>query len=184
MSRVSPRSRMATYRFNDVLTLFGGLRYMTETKESVSHALTCPTNPITCRAFRLPTRTEPLEAPVDLETDEPSGSVGLRYQVTDDVMVYGSVARGVKSAAVNNSRNPVADYARGILVADPSFVTSYELGVKASLFERRAELNFAVFDMNYTDLQVRNQLFYLRRGGASRSKIHQCCQGFDPRVRA
>ena len=143
------------YHFSDALTLFGGLRYLTETKESVSHALTCPTNPITCRAFRLPTRTEPLKAPVDLETNEPTGSVGLRYNVNDDVMVYGSVARGVKSTAFNNSRDPVADYARGLLVADPSFVNSYELGVKASLADRRAELNFAVFKMDYTDLQVR-----------------------------
>ena len=153
------------YRFSDALTLFGGIRYLTETKKSISHALTCPTNPITCRAFRLPTRTEPLEAPVDLETDEPSGSVGLRYNVTDNVMVYGSVARGVKSAAVNNSRDPVADYAAGILVADPSFVTSYELGVKASLMDRRAELNFAVFDMSYTDLQVRTSCGTCGAGG-------------------
>ena len=93
------------YHFSEALTLFAGLRYLTETKKSVSHALTCPTNPITCRAFRLPTRTEPLAAPVDLETDEPTGSIGLRYNVNDNVMVYGSVARGVQSAAVNNSRD-------------------------------------------------------------------------------
>ena len=143
------------YHFSEALTLFGGLRYLTETKKSWSHALTCPTNPITCRAFRLLTRTEPLAAPLDQETDEPSGSIGLRYNVNDNVMVYGSVARGVKSAAFNNSRDPVADFAKGLLVADPSFVTSYELGVKASLMDRRAELNFAIFDMDFTDLQVR-----------------------------
>ena len=153
------------YHFSEALTLFAGLRYLTETKKSVSHALTCPTNPITCRAFRLPTRTEPLAAPVDLETDEPTGSIGLRYNVSDNVMVYGSVARGVKSAAVNNSRDPVADYARGTLVADPSFVTSYELGVKASLMDRRAEVNFAVFDMSYTDLQVRTSCSTCGAGG-------------------
>ena len=145
------------YRFSEALTLFGGVRYLTETKISVSHALTCPTNPITCRAFRLPTRTEPLKAPVDQETDEPSGSIGLRYNVNDNVMVYGSVARGVKSAAFNNSRDPVVDYAKGLLVADPSFVTSTELGVKASLMDRRAELNFSIFDMDFDDLQVRIQ---------------------------
>ena len=143
------------YHFSEALTLFGGLRYMTETKKSDSHALTCPTNPITCRAFRLPTRTEPLRAPVDQETDEPSGSIGLRYNVNDNVMLYGSVARGVKSAAFNNSRDPIADFAAGLLVADPSFVTSYEFGVKASLLDRRAELNLAIFDMDFDDLQVR-----------------------------
>ena len=34
------------YHFSEALTLFGGLRYLTETKKSWSHALTCPTNPI------------------------------------------------------------------------------------------------------------------------------------------
>ena len=176
------------YHFSEALTLFGGLRYMTETKEMVSMPVTCPTNPITCRAFRLPTDTVPIKAPVDQETNEPSGSLGLRYNVNDNAMLYGSVTRGVKSAAFNNARDPVADFAAGLLVADPSFVTSYEIGMKTSLWNRRAELNLAIFDMDYDDLQVRITCNTCDTGGLPQQRLTNAAaassQGFELELHA
>lgn len=176
------------YHFSEALTLFAGLRYLTETKESVSMPVRCPTNPITCIAFRLPTGTVPIKAPVDQETDEPSGSIGLRYNVNDNVMFYGSISRGVKSAAFNNSRDPVADFAAGLLVADPSFVTSYEVGMKTSLWDRRAELNLSIFDMDFDDLQVRITCPTCGTGGLPEQRLTNAAaassQGFELELHA
>ena len=70
-------------------------------------------------------------------------------------MVYASVSRGIKSGAFNKEDDAVAAYARGTLVADPEFVTSYEVGAKTSWMDRRLELNAAAFYMDYEDMQVR-----------------------------
>lgn len=144
----------ANYRLSDAVTLFAGLRYTDETKKLVVNPTTCP-NPITCGALRFPRFTAPVDAPDDLTSREPTWSVGLRYNVDDDIMVYGSVARGFKSAAFNKSRDPVADLKANLLVADPEFVTNYEIGAKTSWMERRLQLNVAAFYMDYEDLQVR-----------------------------
>ena len=145
----------ANFHVSDALTLFAGVRYTDETKELVVQPTVCPTNPITCRALRFPTFAAPVKAPVDVETQDPTWSVGLRFNVDDDVMLYASVARGLKSGAFNKTREPVAEYAANRLVAEPEFVTSYELGAKTSWLDRRVQLNAAVFYMDYTDLQVR-----------------------------
>ena len=122
----------ANYRLSDAATLFAGLRYTDETKKLVVDPTTCP-NPITCAALRFPRFAAPVAAPDNLTSKEPTWSVGLRYNVDDDVMVYGTVARGFKSAAFNKSRDPVADLAANLLVADPEFVTNYEIGAKTEL---------------------------------------------------
>ena len=77
----------ANFHVSDALTLFAGVRYTDETKELVVQPTTCPTNPITCRALRFPMFAVPVEAPVDVETQEPTWSVGLRFNVDDDVML-------------------------------------------------------------------------------------------------
>ena len=144
----------ANFHLSDALTVFAGVRYTDETKTLVVYPTVC-TNPITCIALRLPNHTEPLDAPINATTKEPTWSVGLRYNIDDDIMVYGTVARGVKSAAFNKVREPVSALSANLLAAEAEFLTNYEIGAKTSWLERRLELNFAAFYMDYEDLQVR-----------------------------
>lgn len=144
----------ANFRLSDAWTLFAGARYTDETKELVVNPIVCP-NPITCAALRFPRLPGPTGAPVDVETGDPTWSVGLRHHLDDDVMLYGTVTRGLKSGAFNKVQNPAGALAANLLIAEPEFVTNYELGAKTSWLDRRLQLNVAVYYMDYEDLQVR-----------------------------
>ena len=142
------------FNWTEQLTLFGGLRYTDETKKQKTHPATCSSD-FTCQVFGDPSITETVEAPVDVTLDEWTWTAGLRFQLRDDLMLYGSVGTGVKSGAFNSTRNPFTDLANRNLVTDPEYVTSYELGMKSNLMQNRLTLNMAVFYMEYDDLQVR-----------------------------
>tara|TARA_B110000116_G_C16798947_1_gene568889 strand:- start:4194 stop:5033 length:840 start_codon:yes stop_codon:yes gene_type:complete len=91
-----------------------------------------------------------------LTTSEPSWTVGLRRNIDEDSMLYGSVSQGIKTAAFNSlySQDPAISLAAGTLVADAEFVTSYEIGYKSRLMDGRMEINLAAFYMDYEDMQV------------------------------
>ena len=139
---------------SDQAVLFGGLRYTDEIKEQQTHPSSC-VNPFTCIILGNPALTETTDAPIDVELEEWTWTAGVRYQVRDDIMIYGSIGTGVKSGAFNNTPDPVADFAANNLITDHEEVTSYELGLKSSWLENRLVLNFALFRMDYDDLQVR-----------------------------
>ena len=144
----------ANFDLNEQATLFSGVRYTDETKEQKTHPSSC-VNPVTCFVLGNPALTVTTEAPVDIILDEWTWTGGLRYQIHQDVMVYGSIGTGVKSGAFNTTANPLADFAANNLITDPEKVTSYELGMKSSWLESRLSMNLAVFYMDYEDLQVR-----------------------------
>lgn len=73
--------------------------------------------------------------------------IALDREFTDDVMGYASISTGFKSGVynvVNITAPPV----------DPEKLTSYELGLKTSLLDRRLQLNTSVFYYDYQDLQL------------------------------
>ena len=144
----------ANFHMNHDLTLHAGLRYTDETKEGIAIPTACPMNPVTCAATRQPTLTQATSAP-DLHTKEPSWTFGISQSFSDDAMIYGSVSRGIKSAAYADLKDPVAQATTGDLTADAEFVTNYEIGAKTNWLDRRIELNIAAFSMNYEDMQVR-----------------------------
>jgi iron complex outermembrane receptor protein len=95
--------------------------------------------------------------------------VSLDYRFSDTVMTYGQIATGFKSGGVN----PRPFFAPGTLVPvlngaidpngvltdvnqlksfEPETITTYELGMKTDLFNRRMRLNSAVFYNDYKDI--------------------------------
>jgi len=88
--------------------------------------------------------------------------IAVDWQITDDSMVYASVARGFRSGGYANSARK--DTASGTLTPqftipvradfDPEWITTYEIGSKTELFDRRLRLNIAVFRNDWTNLQV------------------------------
>lgn len=78
-------------------------------------------------------------------------SLSLKYNVSDDVMVYASYSAGYKSGAFQFFPS-TASAARKI--ADPEEVNAIEFGVKTQLLDHRLQLNAAIFNMDYQDLQL------------------------------
>ncbi|WP_144096007.1 TonB-dependent receptor [Croceicoccus sediminis] len=73
------------------------------------------------------------------------------YDVTDDIMAYASVTKGFKSGTFNiGIITSVAERTK----VEPEYLTSYEVGVKSTLFDRRVRFNASAFYYDYTDLQV------------------------------
>ena len=74
----------------------------------------------------------------------------LRYRPNEDLTIYGSVARGTRSGGLNAAvSNPA------LVAFDEETNDTYELGVKTTFFDGRAQLNASVFYIDWTDAQFR-----------------------------
>lgn len=76
------------------------------------------------------------------------------YRFSDELLAYASVSTGFKGGGVN-PRPFVADQAQAF---DPETLTTYELGFKADLLDRRVRLNGAVFLNKYEDIILGQQI--------------------------
>ena len=73
--------------------------------------------------------------------------VSVDHKFTDDIMAYATWSRGYKSGTFNTI--PLA-----APPTNPETVTSYEAGLKMTLFDRRVRANFAAFRNDIKDPQV------------------------------
>jgi iron complex outermembrane receptor protein len=125
----------ARYALSDIWSLVGQVRY-TDTSKDALETLQLP-------AFGVDVTNSPNHA----DTDGVPFKVGFEGQLTDDFLVYGNFSTGLKDAAIN----------LGILQATPvkkETVQSFELGFKSNFFDRRLQINSAVFTSDYKDLQI------------------------------
>ena len=72
--------------------------------------------------------------------------LGLTYDYSDDILLYGTLTRGFKSGGTNSLSGDPA--------FDPEYIWSLEVGGKSTLADGRAIANAAAFYYDYTDLQV------------------------------
>ncbi len=97
--------------------------------------------------------TDISDAEADKSWSEITPSLKLDWKYSDDVMFYVSYAEGFKAGGFdmrgNASTNP--NVANGY---DPETVETWEAGVKSQLLDDRLRVNFTVFDMDYTDMQL------------------------------
>lgn len=75
----------------------------------------------------------------------------LDYKLTDDSLVYASVAKGVKSGGINSSNNQLSAEEQ---FYDPDTNWTYELGLKSSFMNGRGTVNFAAFYIDWSNLQL------------------------------
>ncbi len=98
---------------------------------------------------------------------ELSGTVKISYHVDPHLLTYASYARGYKAGGFNLDRSECTVGQPGCApgsaavntpITDTSFpgefVNSYELGEKATLFNRRLLLNATLFYQEFTDFQL------------------------------
>lgn len=82
--------------------------------------------------------------------------IGLQFDMSEDAMIYASVAKGFKSGGFNDRPRSAAEdpIYEGLRPYDPEEVLSYELGIKSEWFNNRLRLNAALFFIDYEDVQI------------------------------
>lgn len=132
-----------TYEISDTLALTLGGRYTNDEKElsgNTSGEYDWFWNPDPGRVV----------SGVSEDWGEFTWKTVLDYKPNENMLFYGSASTGFRSGAFDMAQSDPALIDRAV---DPETVTSYELGVKTRLFDDRVQLNIAVFDTTYEDLQ-------------------------------
>ncbi|WP_425605701.1 TonB-dependent receptor [Pseudoxanthomonas daejeonensis] len=136
----------AEYAATDKLKLRAGVRYTKDEKDFSASVL----------------EGAPFGAPVggpytvDTDVDDVSWDASAVYEVNGAVNLYGRVAKGFRAPSIQG-RLLFASAAApngGVSTADSESVISYEAGIKADLFDRRARVGFNLFRYDVSDQQL------------------------------
>ena len=142
-----------SWRPIDPLTLTAGIRYTDEAKSYTYSRLNLA-------GTLNPDGTSPLPilGPLHGLTgvyDGPQSTrfdyrLNAQYEITPDVSVYAQYSTGFKGGGIN----PRPFNAQQVKPFFPETLSSYELGLKSDLFDRRLRLNVAAFYSEYQDIQL------------------------------
>ena len=95
------------------------------------------------------------------EWDALTGKIGLDYQMTDDILIYGNIATAYKSGGMKLGSLEALDLTQpdGISLTGSPFVKeekvlTYEAGIKSDLLDKKLRLNLATFYYDYEDMQA------------------------------
>ena len=83
----------------------------------------------------------------------PSFVVG--YDALDGINIYAKYARGYKTGGYNIRASSLQSFGQGY---GPETLSSYELGVKSDLLDKRLRVNLAIFQSDYKDIQTNVQV--------------------------
>jgi iron complex outermembrane receptor protein len=139
----------ATYSLSDTFRLTGGLRYTQDNKKQDTYAETRPFVgfvPPGPPAFIPIFITIPTIAQSDVDFDETTWKAGLEYDVSDDSLLYASVATGFKSGILYS--------ATGLNFSDPEDLTAYTIGSKNRFLDDRVQANLEIFYWDYENQQI------------------------------
>lgn len=168
------------YRFNDLIKIYGGLRW-TQDERSYSGCTgdvgdgrqayvfnqiffggANAVVPGGCSSYNEVVGPDatitnvPGLANFKLKQDNLSWRAGVDLQLNPTTLLYANVTKGYKSGsfpAVNVTIN------RQLEGVKQESVLHYEAGVKASLFDRKAQFNAAIFYDDYTNKQLRGRIY-------------------------
>lgn len=84
-----------------------------------------------------------------------SPKFGVQLHPSEDVLIYGSLSKGYKTGGwttrYTTPQTTVADFG-------PEKATTYELGVKSTLLDRKLQINASVFETKYKAIQLNYQV--------------------------
>jgi iron complex outermembrane receptor protein len=145
----------ATYDFNDIVSVTGGIRYTKETKGFYMQKYAVRDAD---RSTRIgPFTTDGLFTR-DFSTWTPMGSLQLNAPEAwtnngflDKAMLYFTYSKGFKSGGFNGNGDSIAG---NLTSFEPEKVDNYEVGFKFSMFDRRLIGSLSRYDMRYQDIQL------------------------------
>jgi iron complex outermembrane receptor protein len=129
----------ATFKASDKLALTAGVRYSDDEKDFVGRRLV---SPFGAGALGPIVRT--------IGDEAVSWDLSAVYAMSEDANLYGRVARGFRAPAIQGR----ILFGDAVTVADSEFVTSYEAGVKATMFDRRLRADVGGFYYEIDDQQL------------------------------
>lgn len=94
---------------------------------------------------------EPYSVTVDGSWSRFTPRVSLEWDVSDNLLVYGSYSEGFKGAGWQGA---TANAVAAATAYNPEYATTYEIGLKADWFSNRLRTNLAAFYTDFSDLQV------------------------------
>ncbi len=133
----------ATWNASERFALTGGVRYSNDDKTFTASNAAISGPGLLIRAFSPVTASESWSS-VDWR-------VAADFRATENILLYASIATGYKAGGFPGSPTTAASATTAF---DEETVTSYELGMKSDLLERRLRLNVALFQTDIEDLQV------------------------------
>ena len=145
----------ARFAIIDRLRLIGGIRFNNERKTAVNGnapyigSLTptmVPTTPVDI--FRFNPATATAKSNVRATFKNVTWRAGAEFDVTNDVMLYGTASTGFLSGVMNQNGT----------VTQPQKSLSYEVGLKSRFWDRRAQVNISLYDVKYSDLATTFQI--------------------------
>lgn len=130
------------WQASERLNVRGGLRYTYDRKTFDVLVWDYP--------FSLPTAYPTFPDGRKISDSNISGDLSATYVLTPDVNLYARYARGFRAG----SFSAPGQFAATLTAVDPETVDSYEIGVKADLWDRRARIDFDLYWMNIKDQQL------------------------------
>jgi iron complex outermembrane receptor protein len=136
-----------TYNLSDALSVRGGLRYTDDKKDfnTLVHDNVVLVGP----------------SGVSESKSKVNWDLSGTYKLNNDVNLYARIATGFRAPSIAAASSSVP-----ITVADAETITSYEAGIKADLFERRARASFSLYDYD-----VKNQQLTVVGGNSNVTKL-------------
>lgn len=144
------------WKLADRLTLTAGLRYTIDDKDlryqQIGFPFIAPTLPV---------------QPDGISAKDLSPTLNIRYEVSDDLMLYATASRGFKSGGwnVDNITDPAITNFNQLRFLDES-IWNYEGGIKSQFLDRKITFNLSAFYQKYSDIQTPQLTPVLGGGGA------------------
>lgn len=170
-----------TYSFTDDLRLTAGLRETRETKANRLRTFV-GVKPV---AFSNPTEFWLLNAvssPLTVAVRQNDSStwtaltydITPEYDITDNARVFFRHAKGFRSGGFNNT----AASQGSVAIVNPEVIKDYEGGIKTEWFGKRLIANAAIFDYDYSNIQI-NVVTPTGVGGTFVSTIRNAGAGYS-----
>jgi outer membrane receptor protein involved in Fe transport len=100
-----------------------------------------------------------------------------RYHISEDVMAYGRVATGYAPGGANTP------YPGAPTTVGPETLTSYEIGLKSQVLDKRVLLDVAAFHIDWENIQLpaeTNNIGYTENGGTATSDGFEFSGKYSP----
>jgi iron complex outermembrane receptor protein len=153
-----------TFNVTDRLSLTGGLRYSHDDKRGSYSAVVVGGTPLVGPLSPLAASRAAIVSPgafdVDYNEGKLSGMANVAYDVTDNLTVYATFARGNRSGGLNLTQLPPG--ASPVVAAET--IDSYEIGSKSTWLDGVLTFNLAAFLQNDRDYQANIVNPITRRG--------------------
>jgi iron complex outermembrane receptor protein len=132
------------------LTITTGIRYTEDERYAAREYMLFEGNPSDSPDWE-PIQIDGYETKPESDYENVSYTAVANFAITDDINTYVKLATGYKSGGYNIRASTEEGYATGF---DEEEITTWELGLKSELLDRRVRLNAAAYFSLWEDIQL------------------------------